>query len=71
MGGAENRLEYIYNSDGLAQVDVRVNYGGELETLIRTTLREGTAAQLRDLLIAEVSSFYSLVLYVVFIHFYC
>jgi hypothetical protein len=35
-------------------VDVRVNYGDELESLIRSTMG-GSVDQIRDLLIAEVS----------------
>jgi hypothetical protein len=36
-------------------VDVRVNYGDELESLIRSTVEGGSVDQIRDLLIAEVS----------------
>ncbi len=37
------------------KVDVRVNYGDELESLIRSTVEGGSVDQIRDLLIAEVS----------------
>ncbi len=37
------------------EVDVRVNYGDELESLIRSTVEGGSVDQIRDLLIAEVS----------------
>merc|ERR1711973_58929 len=47
---------FIIQEEPLEQIEVRVNYGDELETLLTDAVRDGRSRDVEDILIGEIES---------------